>query len=168
MKRLLLLTLVSLLACSEASAEPAVPEWIVGEWQSNRSAYGKDPLDYCLLTVTANQFSWREYPKDTPRVFSYKVVVSERDFVILQAQHKYGAQHSCLRIPSPGYLRFDRKDYSGCIHSARRHNKPIKDTCPKPFSGSEYFELTVFQSLENALEHSDNPWFWTGYRKYEP
>jgi hypothetical protein len=144
--------------------QPSLPEWLIGQWQPSRSHYGSDPTDYCLLTVAAGQLSWRERPGGEARTFSYEVVVEEADFVVARTEHPYGFSHRCLRVPSPGYFRFDRKNYFNCTFEARRKNESAGAVCPKPFDPNDFaFELSVWRTLEGALQIADDPAYWSRY-----
>jgi len=142
-----------------AGAQSVLPEWLMGQWQPNRSAYGTDPENYCLLTISRNQVSWREYPSAPSRIYSVEVVVTDEDFIVLKAEHEYGSDHFCLRMPSPSYMRIDGKDYFTCLQ--------VATDCPRPFARNQSFELTAFSSLEDAMRHAGSAQFWTGYRMYE-
>jgi hypothetical protein len=144
--------------------QPTLPEWLIGRWQPNRSHYGGDPSDYCSLTISASQLSWRERPGEEVRTFTYEVVVEEDDFVIAKTEHAYGPSHHCLRVPSPGYLRFDRKNYFHCTYEARQENELPSAACPTPFRPHDLaFELSVWRSLDGALEIADDGSYWSGY-----
>lgn len=158
--------LVLSLATWRVAADSTVPEWILGTWQSGRAAFGNDPPNYCLLTVTPDALSWATYPKEQPYTASYKVVASNVDFVVAEVQKEQRGPSGCKRLPSPAYLRFDRKDFFHCIQGARRDGRPIA-ACPNAFASNQAFELTVFRTLDDALEVSNNPASWSAYWQYE-
>lgn len=151
-----------------ANKSAVTPDWMVGNWRPSRSAFGKDPWNYCILTVTLNQLVWKESPGGSSRALVFSVVVLEKDFVIVKTDSKNDLQRVCVHVPPHGYIRFDRKDYFHCIQHARETNKSIEQECPKPFSDNRSFELTVFRNLENALKDSNDPLYWSGYFKYVP
>jgi hypothetical protein len=117
-----------------------------------------------LLTIDAGGLSWRERPGDELRTFSYEVVVEEDDFVIAETEHPYRPSRTCLRVPSPGYFRFDRQNYFHCTYEARRKNESAVATCPQPFDPHNFaFKLSVWRTLEGALQIADDPSYWSGY-----
>jgi len=156
---------VGLMWTNVSLGESTLPEWLIGQWQPMRSYFGTDPIGYCSLTIGVGQLSWRERPNDEARTYSYEVVVVENDFVIAKTEHSYGPPRICLNVPSPGYLRFDRKNYFRCTSNARRNSTSATATCPQPFDRFNYsaFELSVWRTLEGAMQIADNPSYWSGY-----
>lgn len=148
---------------STISGEADLPSWIVGEWRPSRSAFGRDPWNYCILKATSKWLAWEESPGGASGLHTFTVVASEEDFAIVRIAAENNLQRVCLRIPLAGYIRFDRKDFFHCISEMKEKNVQLREyKCPRIFSDKRAFELTIFSTFEDALEHS-KPVHWTGY-----